>query len=86
MTLDGKIATRTGSSQWISNPQSREIVHRLRGRVDAIMVGRETARRDDPLLTARPPGPRTALRVVTDTRAHALLAEPIGAHRAAKCR
>jgi diaminohydroxyphosphoribosylaminopyrimidine deaminase/5-amino-6-(5-phosphoribosylamino)uracil reductase len=68
MTLDGKIATRTGSSQWISNPQSREIVHRLRGRVDAIIVGRETARRDDPLLTARPAGPRTALRIVTDTR------------------
>jgi diaminohydroxyphosphoribosylaminopyrimidine deaminase/5-amino-6-(5-phosphoribosylamino)uracil reductase len=68
MTLDGKIATRTGSSQWISNPQSRAIVHRLRGRVDAIIVGRETARRDDPLLTARPPGPRTALRIVTDTR------------------
>ena len=54
MTLDGKIATRTGESRWISNPQSREIVHSLRGRVDAIMVGRETAIHDDPLLTARP--------------------------------
>ena len=69
MTLDGKTATRTGSSRWISSPQSREIVHALRGRVDAIMVGRQTAERDDPLLTARPPGPRTALRVVVDTRA-----------------
>jgi diaminohydroxyphosphoribosylaminopyrimidine deaminase/5-amino-6-(5-phosphoribosylamino)uracil reductase len=69
MTLDGKIATRTGESRWISNPQSRELVHALRGRVDAIMVGRETAVRDDPLLTARPPGPRTAVRVVLDTRA-----------------
>jgi len=68
MTLDGKIATRTGSSQWISNPRSRAIVHTLRGRVDAIMVGRETALRDNPLLTARPPGPRKALRVVMDTR------------------
>lgn len=68
MTLDGKTATRVGSSRWISNPQSREIVHALRGRVDAIVVGRETARLDDPLLTARPPGPRTALRVVVDTR------------------
>jgi len=67
MTLDGKIATRTGSSQWISSPESRKIVHKLRGRVDAIMVGRETAQKDDPLLTARPPGPRTALRVVADT-------------------
>ncbi|OHB72977.1 MAG: riboflavin biosynthesis protein RibD [Planctomycetes bacterium RBG_13_63_9] len=68
MTLDGKIATRTGSSRWISCEQSRKVVHGLRGRVDAILVGRETALRDDPLLTARPPGPRAALRVVADTR------------------
>jgi diaminohydroxyphosphoribosylaminopyrimidine deaminase / 5-amino-6-(5-phosphoribosylamino)uracil reductase len=69
MTLDGKIATATGDSRWISNPQSREVVHRLRGRMDAILIGRGTAARDDPLLTARPPGPRTALRVVLDTHA-----------------
>ncbi len=68
MTLDGKIAAFTGESRWLSNPQSREIVHRLRGRVDAILVGRGTAERDDPLLTARPPGPRTALRIVLDSR------------------
>ena len=67
MTLDGKTATRTGSSQWISGEESRRIVHQLRGRVDAIVVGRETALLDDPLLTARPPGPRVALRVVADT-------------------
>ena len=69
MTLDGKTASRAGSSQWISNPQSREIVHQIRGRVDAIMVGRETAQLDDPMLTARPPGPRSALRIVVDTHA-----------------
>jgi diaminohydroxyphosphoribosylaminopyrimidine deaminase / 5-amino-6-(5-phosphoribosylamino)uracil reductase len=69
MTLDGKIASRTGESRWISNPQSRQLVHALRGRVDAIMVGRETALRDDPLLTARPPGVRTAVRVILDTHA-----------------
>ncbi len=69
MTLDGKIATHTGSSQWISGEASRAIVHQLRGRVDAVLVGRETARLDDPQLTARPPGPRTALRVVADTQA-----------------
>ena len=43
MTLDGKTATFTGSSQWISSPESRELVHALRGRVDAILVGRGTA-------------------------------------------
>jgi diaminohydroxyphosphoribosylaminopyrimidine deaminase/5-amino-6-(5-phosphoribosylamino)uracil reductase len=64
MTLDGRIATRTGRSQWISNPLSRELAHRLRGRMDAVIVGAETAARDDPQLTARPPGPRTAVRVV----------------------
>ena len=69
MTLDGKIATHTGSSRWISGPKSREAVHQLRGRVDAIMVGRQTAELDDPQLTARPPGPRGPLRVVVDTRA-----------------
>jgi diaminohydroxyphosphoribosylaminopyrimidine deaminase/5-amino-6-(5-phosphoribosylamino)uracil reductase len=69
MTLDGRTATRTGSSQWISSEESRRLAHGLRGRVDAIMIGRETARMDNPLLTARPPGPRTAIRVVIDTRA-----------------
>jgi diaminohydroxyphosphoribosylaminopyrimidine deaminase/5-amino-6-(5-phosphoribosylamino)uracil reductase len=69
MTLDGKIATRTGDSRWISGEASREIVHRLRGRVDGIMIGRGTAQRDDPLLTARPPGPRVATRIVVDSRA-----------------
>jgi diaminohydroxyphosphoribosylaminopyrimidine deaminase/5-amino-6-(5-phosphoribosylamino)uracil reductase len=69
MTLDGKTATATGSSKWISGEESRRVVHGLRGRVDAIVIGRETARLDDPLLTARPAGPRTALRVVVDSRA-----------------
>ncbi len=69
MTLDGKTATASGSSRWISNEQSRAVVHRLRGLVDAVVVGRRTAQIDDPQLTARPPGPRTAVRVVIDTRA-----------------
>lgn len=70
MTLDGKIATHTGSSQWISGEASRAIVHQLRGRVDAVLVGRGTAEADDPLLTARPAGPRTATRIVLDSRAN----------------
>jgi diaminohydroxyphosphoribosylaminopyrimidine deaminase/5-amino-6-(5-phosphoribosylamino)uracil reductase len=64
MSLDGKIATRTGDSKWISSEESRRIVHDLRGRMDAIIVGGGTVRADDPLLTARTPGPRVATRVV----------------------
>ncbi len=56
MTLDGKLASRTGYSQWISSAASRQRVHQLRQRVDAVMVGRGTAQADDPLLTARPAG------------------------------
>ncbi|MDA0833883.1 MAG: bifunctional diaminohydroxyphosphoribosylaminopyrimidine deaminase/5-amino-6-(5-phosphoribosylamino)uracil reductase RibD [Planctomycetota bacterium] len=69
MSLDGKIATSTGHSQWISNETSRAKVHELRGRMDAIMVGIGTVLADDPLLTARPPGPRTAVRIVVDSHA-----------------
>lgn len=69
MTLDGKLATRAGSSRWISSEASRALVHKLRGRVDAIIVGRGAVEADDPLLTARPPGPRVATRVVLDRRA-----------------
>src|SRR5262249_19006394 len=68
MTLDGRIAARTGDSKWIRNPASRQFVHELRGRVDAVIVGSGTALADDPQLTARPPGPRTAARVVLDRR------------------
>lgn len=64
MTLDGKIATRTGDSKWISCEESRRSVHALRGRVDAVLVGKGTVVADDPLLTARPPGPRTPVRVI----------------------
>lgn len=69
MTLDGKIATRSGDSKWISNAASRQIAHAIRGRMDGIIVGIGTALADDPLLTARPPGPRVACRVVLDSRA-----------------
>lgn len=68
MTIDGKICTRTGDSKWISGEASRHRVHELRGRMDAILIGIGTALADDPLLTARPPGPRVATRIVLDSR------------------
>lgn len=73
MTLDGKIATHTGDSQWISSETSRAVVHQLRGRVDAVVVGSRTACTDNPLLTARPANladvKRIATRVVVDSAA-----------------
>ena len=69
MSLDGKIATRSGDSKWISNETSRRKVHELRGRVDGILIGIGTALADDPLLTARPPGPRVASRIILDSKA-----------------
>jgi diaminohydroxyphosphoribosylaminopyrimidine deaminase/5-amino-6-(5-phosphoribosylamino)uracil reductase len=69
MTLDGKIATRTGDSRWVTGEQARAYVHRLRAEHDAIMVGIGTVRADDPLLTARGRRKRNPLRVIVDARA-----------------
>ncbi len=55
MTLDGKIATKSGQSQWITGPVAREYVQELRQLCDAIMVGGETVRQDNPSLTVRSP-------------------------------
>jgi diaminohydroxyphosphoribosylaminopyrimidine deaminase/5-amino-6-(5-phosphoribosylamino)uracil reductase len=70
MTLDGKVATSTGDSQWISGEQSRAMSHRWRAEVDAVAVGIGTALADDPLLTARVEGVVSQpARVVFDSEA-----------------
>jgi diaminohydroxyphosphoribosylaminopyrimidine deaminase/5-amino-6-(5-phosphoribosylamino)uracil reductase len=71
MSLDGKIATKTGESRWITSGQSRSYVHRLRNRYAAIMVGIGTVLADDPVLTTRMEGRNghNPLRIVMDSRA-----------------
>ena len=70
MTLDGKVATAAGDSQWISNEASRARAHRWRAEVDAVAVGIHTAMSDDPLLTARVDAvPKQPARVVFDSEA-----------------
>ena len=66
MTLDGRVASRTGASKWITGPVARAEVHRLRGTCEAIVAGIGTVLADDPLLTARPPGPAACARYVID--------------------
>ena len=75
MSLDGKIATRTGASRYLTGPAARADVHRLRDEVDAILVGVNTVRRDNPLLTTRLSAealgrePRPPWRLVLDSQA-----------------
>ncbi|MEW5315496.1 MAG: hypothetical protein WDW38_006920 [Sanguina aurantia] len=64
MTLDGKIATSTGHSAWVSSAESRACVFAMRARSDAVIVGGNTVRRDDPRLTTRQEGGHTPVRVV----------------------
>ena len=71
MTIDARVAAADGTSRWITSPQSRADVHRLRSEVDVVMAGIGTVLADDPLLTVRDtagtPGDRQPLRVVVDS-------------------
>lgn len=64
MTLDGKIATSTGHSAWVSGPLARQRVHQLRSQCDAVIVGGNTVRRDNPNLTSHGQSSHNPLRVV----------------------
>ena len=68
MSLDGKIATKTGDSE-LSSKQDKVRIHKLRSKVDAILVGSNTVKRDDPLLTVRYVKGKNPLRIVLDSKA-----------------
>lgn len=70
LSLDGKIATESGDSKWITNDLCRNYVHELRDKADAVLIGVGTALKDDPLLTVRLPGvgPKTKPAIVLDDK------------------
>ena len=77
MTMDGKIATCTGASQWITGEKAREQVQRDRHRYQAIMVGVGTVLSDDPMLTCRRKGGRNPIRIICDTKLRTPLSSKI---------
>ena len=82
LSLDGRIATRTGASKWVTGPEARAKVHELRSRMDAVAVGIGTVVADDPRLTVREVNAPSPIRVVFDTK----LRIPTGARLVATAR
>jgi diaminohydroxyphosphoribosylaminopyrimidine deaminase/5-amino-6-(5-phosphoribosylamino)uracil reductase len=82
-TLDGRVATATGESKWITGEAAREEGHRLRDRHDAILVGINTVLKDDPSLTTRIPHGRDPLRIIVDSKLRVPLTAKILRQRSA---
>ncbi len=83
MSLDGKIATRTGHSKWISNEQARHYAHTLRASAGAIIIGINTVLKDDPSLTVRGiPGAKNPVRIILDHHLRIPLGSSVLDHRA----
>lgn len=80
-SLDGRIATATGESRWITHPPARRLVHRMRAEHDAVLIGAGTARLDDPMLDVRNLGvvPRQPVRIVASRRLDLPLESRLGA-------
>lgn len=68
MTADGKIATKTGDSKWITSAEARDLVHKWRNACMGIMAGIGTVLADDPMLNCRMPGGRNPVRIICDSR------------------
>ena len=66
-SIDGKIATKSGDSKWITGEESRRYVQVLRSKVDAVMVGSGTVLKDDPMLLCKIPGAKQPIRVIVDS-------------------